>query len=147
KTLASASDDKTVRLWDVAAHKRLATAYEQEGALEKDLAALKGLWISVIKQGDKEVRRTLSLGKGAPLLVLGEIRSKRELLPAGNEKRNETTGLSGAEKKGDKRVMKFVGLKDGQYEVEYELTGDKLNLKGSVAGIDLTGEWTRKSKK
>jgi WD40 repeat protein len=124
-----------------------ATADEKEEALKKDLAALKGFWLSPkTKEGDKQVRRTLSLGKGSLLLVVREVRSEKEVI-AQNEKNTETTALSGVEQKGDKRVLKFVGFKDGQYEVEYELKGDKLKLKGSVAGIDLTGEWLREKGK
>jgi hypothetical protein len=124
-----------------------AVADEKEETLKKDLTALKGFWLSPRrKDEDKEVRRTLSLGKGAPPLVLREVRSKTEVV-AENEKTTETTVLSGVEQKGDKRVMKFIGLKDGQYEVEYELKGEKLKLKGSVAGIDLTGEWVREKGK
>jgi hypothetical protein len=118
-------------------------ADEKADALKKDLEDLKGFWLAPVKKdGEKEVRRTLSLAKGSPLLVVREVRSEKEVM-AENEKATETTALSGVEQKGDRRVMKFVDFKDAEFELEYQLKGDKLTLKGSVAGIDLTGEWLR----
>ncbi len=113
----------------------------KDDPLQKDLANLKGDWLSApMKDGDKEFQRHLRLGKGdAPVAV-------RQ--PGGAvEPFKEPTELFSAIEKDKKRYLKFVGLLlSNEYLVEYELSGDKLKLKGSAGGLDMSGEYTRHKK-
>lgn len=109
----------------------------KDDPVPKDLANLKGSWISTpVKEGDKKHRRVLRLGKDDFLLVVRQ--------PGGPEPFKELIKLDSIIQKDKKLYLSFVGaLIPNEYRVEYELTGDKLTLKGSAGGIDLSGEWTR----
>ncbi len=52
--------------------------------------------------------------------------------------------LIGVEEKDKKRLLVFAGENDTRYEVEFELSGNELLLKGSIRGVDVSDTWTRK---
>ena len=113
----------------------------KDDPLQKDLANLKGYWQSApIKDGDKTFVRILLLGKGdAPIAVRHPGVTMEPF--------KELTQLDSAFEKDKKRYLRFFGLiLSTEHRVEYELSGDKLKLKGSAGGLDMSGEYTRHKK-
>jgi hypothetical protein len=107
---------------------------EKEDPLNKDLSSLKGMWL-LAKEKDKENARTLLLGKDEPFFVLGPGGK------FGEAEKGRLSVLTSAVEKDKKRYLKFIGVfEKGESLLEYELSGDKLKLKGEVGDIDVSGD-------
>jgi hypothetical protein len=110
---------------------------EKGDSLNEDLSSLKGMWL-MVKEKDKENSRTLLLGKDEPIFVLGPGGK------FGEAEKGRLSVLTSAVEKDKKRYLKFIGVfEKGESLLEYELSGDKLKLKGEVGGIDVSGDWVR----
>src|SRR5262245_49258248 len=113
-----------------------------------DLKAIRGEWTSSFSRSpgspDTLIQRTLEIG----LKGLAESVRLSWAMYCG---RSRITGgdsfvgrLSVAEGKGNKRILVFTGQGDALDEVEFELSGNELRLKGTIKGVDVSDGWKRK---
>jgi formylglycine-generating enzyme required for sulfatase activity len=124
---------------------------DQADALKKDQLQLAGQWHSPrSKSGDTETYRTLTLGKpGSPVMILRTVVKQSGTgfsLNSTDEIKQGIPVVGATREKAGKRVLTIQDF-GNVYEVEYELSGDTLQLRGQVAGVDLSGTWTSAKKK
>ncbi len=113
-----------------------------------DLKALQGEWNSPVLPSpgspDSVIIRKLEFGRKGKsdavrldwALYCGRTRITSDESFAGR--------LIGIVERDKKRLLVFEGAKGARYEVEFELSGNKLTLKGKIKDVDLSYTWTRK---
>ncbi len=113
-----------------------------------DLKTLQGTWTSPHVRtpdvSDATIQRTLEIGlSGKPAAVrLGwAMYCGRTRITSGD---SYVGRLIGVQDKNQKRLLAFAGENGARHEVEFELSGDTLRLKGSIKGVELSHDWTRK---
>jgi hypothetical protein len=124
---------------------------DQADALKKDQEQLVGEWRSARdRSGDTETYRTLTLGRpGSPVMVLRTVVKNSPTGFSSNSSDEIKKGIpvvGSTKEKAGKRILIFNDFGNVS-EVEYELAGDTLQLRGQVAGVDISGTWTNAKKK
>jgi hypothetical protein len=112
-----------------------------------DLKTVQGEWRSSFSRApgsaDALIQRTLEIGlNGNP-----ESARLRWSMYCGRSRISDGDSyfgrLIGVEDQTKKRRLVFAGERDSRYEVEFELSGNELHLKGTLKGVDVSDRWTR----